>query len=495
MKLGPTCALLLGCTLKRQSVAAFRNLWAVRAPHRRCSLATTHIVHGALFAQSADAAQSTGESSQASAALQTIGDWECYLDESKGLVYYHNRITGKSQWEQPEDVAFDNVHRSIPLSKKVEMRNRLKAYLEERLTDSSTDFIGTLQDDRKDAQWKRNQAQMRLEDRKNSQAGDVVAEWNEWQAIIDKRRGSIYYFDRIARTSTWDRPKGFADFKLSPSQEAMMNEQRRRFDEWQSTNSEARVSVLGKGTIGTSSNKPKGKPASLPIVQQGEWGAYFDVKSDASEANVSLERAIGTTMSGEADDEEKARQWEESKRKERERKAKMRAERDAKTAETYNSAMSAELDRLEEAKKKETKKLPRPPRLPKEEPRVTSAETLVAPLKMETLYDVLGCDQAATRAELKRAYLSKAKLFHPDAVLQNGSSVDVEEAELKFVEVSEAWKILGDQVTRRRYDRDLQGKQISSKAGNLFVSFVEGAAKAMDEALSIAEDDVDGMMP
>lgn len=184
-----------------------------------------------------------------------------------------------------------------------------------------------------------------------------------------------------------------------------------------------------------------------------------------------------------------------SKRKERERKAKIRAERDAKTAETYNSAMSAELDRLEEAKKKETKKLPRPPRLPKEEPRVTSAETLVAPLKMETLYDVLGCDQAATRAELKRAYLSKAKLFHPDAVLQNGSSVDVEEAELKFVEVSEAWKILGDQVTRRRYDRDLQGKQISSKAGNLFVSFVEGAAKAMDEALSIAEDDVDGMMP
>lgn len=32
---------------------------------------------------------------------------------------------------------------------------------------------------------------------------------------------------------------------------------------------------------------------------------------DASEANVSLERAIGMTMSGEADDEEKARQWEE----------------------------------------------------------------------------------------------------------------------------------------------------------------------------------------
>ena len=215
----------------------------------------------------------------APAALQTIGDWECYLDESKGLVYYHNRITGKSQWEQPDDVAFNNVHRSIPLSKKVEMRNRLKSYLEERLTDSSTDFIGTLQDDRKDAQWKRNQTQMRLDNRKNSEAGDVVAEWNEWQALIDKSRGSIYYFDRIARASTWDRPKGFADFKLSPSQEAMMDEQRRRFDEWQSTNLDAKVSVLGKGTIGTSSNKPKGKPASLPIVQQGEWGAYFDVKS------------------------------------------------------------------------------------------------------------------------------------------------------------------------------------------------------------------------
>ena len=186
-----------------------------------------------------------------------------------------------------------------------------------------------------------------------------------------------------------------------------------------------------------------------------------------------------------------------AKRKERERKAKIRAERDAKTAETYNSAMSAELDRLEEAKKKEKKKVPRPPSLPKDEPRVTSAsaKTLVAPLKMETLYDVLGCDQAATRAELKRAYLSKAKLYHPDAVLQNGGSVSVEEAELKFVEVSKAWKALGDQVTRRRYDRDLQGKQISSKAGNLFESFVEGAARAMDEALAMAEDDLDGMMP
>ena len=35
---------------------------------------------------------------------------------------------------------------------------------------------------------------------------------------------------------------------------------------------------------------------------------------DATKANVSLERAIGTTMSGEADDEEKARQWEEVSR-------------------------------------------------------------------------------------------------------------------------------------------------------------------------------------
>ena len=307
-KIGPVFALLLGCTLEQKSAVAFQNSRALRAPHHGYSLSIsrTHIMHGALFAQSADAAQSTGESSQgtvnefqysffeifcssvvaytsvsgeASAALQTIGDWECYLDESKGLVYYHNRITGKSQWEQPEDVAFDNVHRSIPLSKKVEMRNRLKSYLEERLIDSSTDFIGTLQDDRKDAQWKRSEAQMKLEDRKNSQAGDVVAEWNQWQALIDKRRGRIYYFDKIARTSTWDRPKGFADFKLSPSQEAMMEEQRRRFDEWQSTNSEARVSVLGKGTIGASSKKTKGKPASFPIVQQGEWGAYFDVKS------------------------------------------------------------------------------------------------------------------------------------------------------------------------------------------------------------------------
>ena len=136
---------------------------------------------------------------------------------------------------------------------------------------------------------------------------------------------------------------------------------------------------------------------------------------------------------------------------------------------------------------------PKPPTFPKEDPTITveSVETMVAPLrKTDTLYDILQCSSTAPRTELKRSYLSLAKKTHPDALLQIGV-VNDDKAQSQFVRISEAWEILGDSTSRRRYDRELQAKGISSKAGGMFESWVMGAAKAMDEALAKAEDDIE----
>ena len=142
---------------------------------------------------------------------------------------------------------------------------------------------------------------------------------------------------------------------------------------------------------------------------------------------------------------------------------------------------------------KAVKLKPKPPTFPKEDPTITveSVETMVAPLrKTDTLYDILQCSSTAPRTELKRSYLSLAKKTHPDALLQIGV-VNDDEAQRQFVRISEAWEILGDSTSRRRYDRELQAKGISSKAGGMFESWVMGAAKAMDEALAKAEDEVE----
>jgi len=132
------------------------------------------------------------------------------------------------------------------------------------------------------------------------------------------------------------------------------------------------------------------------------------------------------------------------------------------------------------------------PVLPKEDPTITAetVKTMVAPLKTRTLYDILQCSTTASRSDLKRSYLSLAKQSHPDALLQMGKSQN-DETERRFVEISQAWKILGDSTSRRRYDRELRAKGISSKAGNMFEGWVMGAAKVMDEALAKAENDLE----
>lgn len=61
-------------------------------------------------------------------------------------------------------------------------------------------------------------------------------------------------------------------------------------------------------------------------------------------------------------------------------------------------------------------------------------------------YEVLGVDKSASDADIKKAYRSLAKKYHPD--MNPGDK----EAEQKFKEVNEAYAVLSDADKRKKYD-------------------------------------------
>ena len=61
-------------------------------------------------------------------------------------------------------------------------------------------------------------------------------------------------------------------------------------------------------------------------------------------------------------------------------------------------------------------------------------------------YDVLGVDPAAGAAAVRQAYLTLARLHHPDRAGGHAATMRA---------VNEAWAVLGDPARRARYDLDL----------------------------------------
>ncbi|MBP5230977.1 MAG: DnaJ domain-containing protein, partial [Clostridia bacterium] len=62
-------------------------------------------------------------------------------------------------------------------------------------------------------------------------------------------------------------------------------------------------------------------------------------------------------------------------------------------------------------------------------------------------YEVLGVSKDASDSEIKKAFYTLAKKYHPDANPGN------KEAEQRFKEVNEAYSVLSDSEKRARYDQ------------------------------------------
>lgn len=68
---------------------------------------------------------------------------------------------------------------------------------------------------------------------------------------------------------------------------------------------------------------------------------------------------------------------------------------------------------------------------------------------MTTYYDILGIEENATEREIKSAYRTLAKMYHPDVNNDPG-------AHQRFIAVDKAYTILGDSTKRANYDRGLE---------------------------------------
>jgi curved DNA-binding protein CbpA len=76
---------------------------------------------------------------------------------------------------------------------------------------------------------------------------------------------------------------------------------------------------------------------------------------------------------------------------------------------------------------------------------------------MSTLYHILGLPQRASREQVKTAFRTMARRFHPDVNAGNDA------AEQRFKEVSKAYETLADPDARAAYDRALQWGAVTAR--------------------------------
>lgn len=71
-------------------------------------------------------------------------------------------------------------------------------------------------------------------------------------------------------------------------------------------------------------------------------------------------------------------------------------------------------------------------------------------------YDSLGVSKNASQADVKTAYYKLSKVYHPDKN-QGRTAKQCEEHAKKFRDITEAYEVLGNDKTRKMYDRGLVG--------------------------------------
>ncbi|MCL5277120.1 MAG: DnaJ domain-containing protein [Deltaproteobacteria bacterium] len=69
-------------------------------------------------------------------------------------------------------------------------------------------------------------------------------------------------------------------------------------------------------------------------------------------------------------------------------------------------------------------------------------------MEYKDYYKILGVGKGATQEEIKKAYKTLARKYHPDL-----NPTDKKRAEEKFKEINEAYQVLGDQDKKAKYDQ------------------------------------------
>src|SRR5271170_8077695 len=69
------------------------------------------------------------------------------------------------------------------------------------------------------------------------------------------------------------------------------------------------------------------------------------------------------------------------------------------------------------------------------------------PVEFKDYYKILGVERTASHDEIRKAFRSLARKYHPDV------AKDKKRSEEKFKEINEAYEVLGDADKREKYDR------------------------------------------
>uniref|UniRef100_A0A671EI65 DnaJ homolog subfamily C member 24 n=2 Tax=Rhinolophus ferrumequinum TaxID=59479 RepID=A0A671EI65_RHIFE len=67
-------------------------------------------------------------------------------------------------------------------------------------------------------------------------------------------------------------------------------------------------------------------------------------------------------------------------------------------------------------------------------------------------YSILGANPSASMSDLKQKYQKLVLMYHPDKQSADVPAGTVEECIQKFMEIDQAWKILGNEETKKEYD-------------------------------------------
>ncbi|MDY7102556.1 MAG: J domain-containing protein [Actinomycetota bacterium] len=81
-----------------------------------------------------------------------------------------------------------------------------------------------------------------------------------------------------------------------------------------------------------------------------------------------------------------------------------------------------------------------------------------------THYEVLGVSRSAGKDEIRRAYVTLARTYHPDFHTSDDAATKAE-SERRMQALNQAWEVLSDPTRRRNYDLELAVSDPAPRSG------------------------------